>query len=409
MKTIKSSQLHLSFYIRKERKNHSGHPIYMKLSLAKERKVWNTGIRCSQQQWDRFKIGGDIPPELQHLFLEITRIENTARAYFQAFIEKGYSFSLVDLKDRLSGKQLGWRTHFVSYSNQHLVELEALIGLSHSRELLVKYRRSIAYFQDFLQMQFNRDDVLIGRITKSHIKAYYRFLRINKVNSHNTAIKSMQLCKKVFTMAIEEGIILKHPFRGFSMRLKEVQTTFLSLPEIGRLRDAQLGLKRLVFVRDLFLFACFTGLAYSDIKNLQYHHLIEDGDQLWIRITRKKTGVIADIPFIHDSRIILDKYWKPEYLPETYVFPTLSNQKMNAYLKEIATVAKVNERLTFHMARHTFATTITLRHGMSLEVLSKVLGHKNLRSTQHYGKIMNHRIIDEMKTVAAKLNPSKLI
>jgi len=90
MKTIKSSQLHLSFYIRKERKNHSGHPIYMKLSLAKERKVWNTGIRCSQQQWDRFKIGGDIPPELQHLFLEITRIENTARAYFQAFIEKGY-------------------------------------------------------------------------------------------------------------------------------------------------------------------------------------------------------------------------------------------------------------------------------------------------------------------------------
>ncbi|MDA9791748.1 site-specific integrase [Schleiferiaceae bacterium] len=219
----------------------------------------------------------------------------------------------------------------------------------------------------------------------------------------------MQLCKKVFTMAIEEGIILKHPFRGFSMRLKEVQTTFLSLPEIGRLRDAQLGLKRLVLVRDLFLFACFTGLAYSDIKNLQYHHLIEDGDQLWIRITRKKTGVIAEIPFIHDSRIILDKYWKPEYLPETYVFPTLSNQKMNAYLKEIATVAKVNERLTFHMARHTFATTITLRHGMSLEVLSKVLGHKNLRSTQHYGKIMNHRIIDEMKTVAAKLNPSKLI
>ena len=202
MKTIKSSQLHLSFYIRKERKNHSGHPIYMKLSLAKERKVWNTGIRCSQQQWDRFKIGGDIPPELQHLFLEITRIENTARAYFQAFIEKGYSFSLVDLKDRLSGKQLGWRTHFVSYSNQHLVELEALIGLSHSRELLVKYRRSIAYFQDFLQMQFNRDDVLIGRITKSHIKAYYRFLRINKANGHNTAIKSMQLCKKVFTMAI---------------------------------------------------------------------------------------------------------------------------------------------------------------------------------------------------------------
>ena len=120
-----------------------------------------------------------------------------------------------------SGKQLGWRTHFVSYSNQHLVELEALIGLSHSRELLVKYRRSIAYFQDFLQMQFNRDDVLIGRITKSHIKAYYRFLRINKVNSHNTAIKSMQLCKKVFTMAIEEGIILKHPFRGFSMVYKK--------------------------------------------------------------------------------------------------------------------------------------------------------------------------------------------
>jgi hypothetical protein len=98
-------------------------------------------------------------------------------------------------------------------------------------------------------MQFNRDDVLIGRITKSHIKAYYRFLRINKVNSHNTAIKSMQLCKKVFTMAIEEGIILKHPFRGFSMRLKEVQTTFLSLPEIGRLRSLSF---RLLYWAGLF-------------------------------------------------------------------------------------------------------------------------------------------------------------
>jgi|TARA_B110000971_G_scaffold53950_1_gene54969 site-specific recombinase XerD len=409
MKTIKPSHLHLSFYIRKERKNHSGHPVYLKLSFETERKVWNTGIRCSQHQWNRFKIGGDIPPELQHLFLEVTRIENTARAYFQALIEKGQSFTLVDLKDLLGGKQPGWRTHFVSYSNQYLVELEALIGLCHSRELFVKYRRSITYFQEFLHIQFNRDDVRIGRITKSHIKAYYRFLRINKANGHNTAIKSMQLCKKIFTLAIEEGIILKHPFRGFSMSLKEIQPTFLSLPEIGRLRDVQLGSKRLILVRDLFLFACFTGLAYSDIKNLQYRHLVDDGDQMWIRITRKKTGVIAEIPFIHDSRIVLDKYWNPQYLPESRVFPILSNQKMNAYLKEIATVAKVNERLTFHMARHTFATTITLRHGMSLEVLSKVLGHKNLRSTQHYGKIMNHRIMDEMKTIADKLNPSKFI
>jgi site-specific recombinase XerD len=409
MKSIEQLQLHLSFYIRKERENHIGHPVYLKLSLARERTVWNTGIRCSQQQWDMLKNGGAMAPELQHYYLDIKRIEKSARAYFQALIEKGYSFSLRDLKDLLSGKQLGWRTHFVMYSNQYLIELEAMIGLCHSRELYVKYRRSMAYFQDFLQFHFKQDDVLIGRITKTHIKAYYRFLRINKVNSHNTAIKSMQLCKKIFTMAIEEGIILKHPFRGFSMSLKEIQPTFLSLPEIARLRDVQLASQRLILVRDLFLFACFTGLAYSDIKNLKYNHLFNDGDQMWIRIQRKKTGVIAEVPFIHDSQILLEKYWNNQFLPESNIFPVLSNQKMNAYLKEVATIAKVNECLTFHMARHTFATTIALRHGMSLGVLSKVLGHKNLKSTQHYGKIMNQRIMDEMQAIAIKLNPSNLI
>ena len=157
-------------------------------------------------------------------------------------------------------------------------------------------------------------------------------------------------------------------------------------------------------VRDIFLFSCFTGLAYIDVKNLTKSHISIgiDGEK-WIFTHRQKTESASKIPILPLTQMIIDKYEdNPQSVNQEKLLPILSNQKMNAYLKEIATVCNIEKELTFHIARHTFATTVTLTNGVPIESVSKMLGHKNLRTTQHYAKVLDKKVSEDMKILRAK-------
>jgi site-specific recombinase XerD len=196
----------------------------------------------------------------------------------------------------------------------------------------------------------------------------------------------------------------KNPFANYKAKVKEVERVYLTEDEIQTIIEKDFNTERLSLVRDIFLFSCFTGLAYIDVKNLTKSHISHgiDGEQ-WIFTHRQKTESASKIPILPVTQMIIDKYDNhPQSSNEDKLLPILSNQKMNAYLKEIATICEINKELTFHIARHTFATTVTLTNGVPIESVSKMLGHKNLRTTQHYAKVLDRKVSEDMKILRDK-------
>lgn len=187
--------------------------------------------------------------------------------------------------------------------------------------------------------------------------------------------------------------------------MRNVEIEFLTAEELQQLMDTPFQHQRLEHVRDCFVFCCFTGLAYADVKKLTHDDFVTGIDgELWINTKRTKTNTKSNIPVLPTALMILDKYEDSSYLVNGKVLPVLTNQKMNAYLKEIATLSGIKKNLTTHLARHTFATTVTLANGVSIESVSKMLGHKSLRTTQHYAKILNRKVSEDMQLLKKKLS-----
>jgi len=198
----------------------------------------------------------------------------------------------------------------------------------------------------------------------------------------------------------------KNPFANYKSKVREVERVYLTEAEIQLIIEKDFKTERLSLVRDIFLFSCFTGLAYIDVKNLIKSHVSFgiDGEK-WIFTHRQKTEAASKIPILPVTQMIIDKYENhPQCINEDKLLHILSNQKMNAYLKEIAGVCGIEKELTFHIARHTFATTITLTNGVPIESVSKMLGHKNLHTTQHYAKILDRKVSEDMCILKHKLS-----
>ena len=214
--------------------------------------------------------------------------------------------------------------------------------------------------------------------------------------------------KKIIRIAYANDWITKDPFANWKVRLKNVEREFLTSEELQQLMDTPFATERLEHVRDVFVFCCFTGLAYADVKKLTHDDFVTGIDgELWINTKRTKTKTKSNIPVLPTPMMILEKYEDSPYLINDKVLPVLTNQKMNAYLKEIAHLSGIKKNLTTHLARHTFATTVTLSNGVSIESVSKMLGHKSLRTTQHYAKILNRKVSEDMQLLRKKLKLDK--
>jgi len=198
----------------------------------------------------------------------------------------------------------------------------------------------------------------------------------------------------------------KDPFVGFKMNKQDVEPEYLTEDELQALASKEFAIARLTQVRDIFLFCCFTGLAYTDVHKLTRSQIVKgiDGEQ-WIFTHRQKTETASRIPLLPTATAVLARYENdPQSIVKGKILPVPTNQKMNGYLKEIADLCGINKYLTTHMARHTFATTVTLTNGFPIETVSKMLGHKNLRTTQHYAKIIDKKVSDDMIVLRAKLD-----
>ena len=240
----------------------------------------------------------------------------------------------------------------------------------------------------------------------SFIRRYDIFLRTAYSVDHNTAMKYLKHLKKVIHFAMELGYIDRDPFFQYKTAYKEVNRGYLTADELKRIEEKEFRIKRLDQVRDVFVFVCYTGLSYSDLKKATTGSITKgiDGNN-WIIYEREKTGVRASIPILPQAQAIIDKYSDdPECVANNMLLPVKSNQKLNSYLGEIAELCEIDKHITMHLGRHTFATTVTLTNGVPIETVQKMLGHKNLSTTTIYSRVVDSKILDDMSKLMKRIS-----
>lgn len=231
-------------------------------------------------------------------------------------------------------------------------------------------------------------------------------LREARSCSGNTTAKYISNLKKIVFYSIKRGLLKSDPFLGYRIKRTQVLIVPLAIGELNTISKKYFSVDRLVFVRDKFLFCCYTGLSYSDVCALGEDSIYEGFDnERWLYLKRKKTGVVLRLPILTEAEVIINRYRNnKKCMAEGKLLPIFTNQKTNEYLKEIASLCGISRNLTFHMARHTFATTVTLANGVPIETVSKMLGHSSLKQTQHYAKVLDKKVSEDMKALKSKIS-----
>jgi site-specific recombinase XerD len=289
----------------------------------------------------------------------------------------------------------------------HNNQMEALIrvGKDFRPGTLDRYNTCRDHVRAFIRWKYRIEDIDIKRLNFEFATDLEFWLKTERRCSHNTTMKYISNLKKIVNSCIRKGWLTKDPFIGFKTTKVEIDRQALTETELNNIRTKVFPTDRLNYVRDIFLFSCYTGLAYADVKKLKRTEIAPGIDgSFWIFTNRQKTETSSRIPLLPPALAIVERYKDfPGCSDSGHVLPVLSNQKMNAYLKEIADCCGISKNLTFHIARHTFATTVTLSNGVPIESVSKMLGHRNLKTTQHYAKVLDRKISEDMNKLRDKL------
>ena len=291
--------------------------------------------------------------------------------------------------------------YLLSLFELHNESIKKQVGISKSATTYRKYETTRKHLQGYLRTKC-LEDIILENINHAFICGFEVYLRVTAHCAHNTTAKFLQFFKRIIILALNNDYIIKNPFSEYQIKLQKVDRGYLTKEELQRIIEKNFDIKRLVLIRDLFVFSSFTGLSYIDIKNLSKDHLyIAHDGNLWLRMNRNKSGETTNVRLFDIPKSLISKYDNPN---STYLFPVPSNQKVNAYLKEIADVCGIHKNLTFHVARHTMATTVCLVNGVPIESLSKVLGHTNIKTTQLYAKITDEKLSNDLAILKAKID-----
>ncbi|GAL81014.1 phage integrase family protein [Algibacter lectus] len=292
---------------------------------------------------------------------------------------------------------------------EHNVKTDLLAGKDISVSTAKRYWTCYDHVKQFIEDEYSLEDYKLKDIDYRFITKFEFFLKTTRKCNHNSSLKYINNLKKIIRIALANQWMDRDPFYNYKVQFEAVQREYLTAEEIEILYTKELHFDRLKVVRDMFVFSCYTGLAYSDVEKLSKSDITIgiDGKQ-WINIKRTKTNTRSSIPLLPIAKEILSRYaYDPKVIKSERLIPVFSNQKSNAYLKEIAMLCGITKPLTTHLARHTFATTVTLTNGVPIETVSKMLGHKSLRTTQHYAKIVDRKVSDDMKILEEKLKTQR--
>lgn len=396
-------------YIRKSRLNQQGEAdLFLRITVNYKRSEFSIQRKIRPEKWCSIKgrVKGSNPHSkaLNHY---IDELESKVYDIHSKLVIKKKPFTAETIKNKLLNKESINKTLLEVY-DEHNGQIEQLLGLEYSYGAYRRHIRTRNHLADFVKKEYKIKDIFIEEVDLKFINRFNHYLKTKKVGNQNTVTKYVVNFKKIMRIAAANNWVNKDPFYHWKAKWKKVERDILTELELWSLIEQEFDILRLEQIRDIFVFACFTGLAYVDVKKLSVNHIVIGMDgKRWIKINRSKTDSRSVVPLLPTSEKILCKY-KDHPLTKNngLLLPVISNQKTNAFLKEIATICKIQKNLTFHLARHTFATTVTLANGVPIESVSKMLGHQSLKTTQIYAKVIDKKLMEDMEVVRAKFRSS---
>jgi integrase len=397
-------------YIKKDKAKQNGDcPLYLKVTYNRKSITLATGKYISQERWkqtdnlrrvlrqDKEKV---LKEYLDLMELKIEKLANKIERHQE-------ELSIEEFKLKILGKEIEEAKpsilDIIEIHNAHFTKL-VNIG-ERSSASLQKYKRVKELVRLFNLKTFGTENILLDKINNAYIfnlESYLKFESEYKGKlgiKNNSLVKYFKNLKTICNHAVKMELIQKNPFNSYSGKIKVTEATFLTQEELERIENKTFSVDRLERVKDIFLFSCYTGYAPVDALQLTRKNIIQDGDKnLWIKTNRQKTGTKANVPILPPVLKILSKY----QFAGDELLPRISNQKMNAYLKEIADIIGLDKNLTWYVARHTFATTVTLGNGIKIENVSAMMGHTTIRQTQHYAKVLDSSVSADMNILKEK-------
>lgn len=393
----------LLFYIKKtEAKADGTCPIMGRISIGKTMAQFSTKQTTTVSLWDTRanRMSGKSTTAVA-VNRALDKLSVSINSHYQKLIRLNGLATANEVKNAFQGVASAQHT-LVKYYQNHNQEFFKRVGVNREKSTAEQYEISLNHLIRFLRKKYNVSDVPFTKLDLNFIEAYDFYLRVELKRKSNTILGIVRPLRKMIKLAIAEGIIYRDPFDGYTPERPKAEQKYLTREELDRLMKTQLDHPSRYLTRDMFLFSVFTGLAYRDVCNLTPKHIVRaDDGVLWIRTTRQKTGTPCDIPLLELPKQIIEKY--SGVAKDGKLLPMLSCGRLNKNLKVIAKLCNIDRKLIYHAGRHTYATEICLSQGVPIESVSRMLGHRDLRSTQIYAKITEHKIAEDIQRVESRI------
>jgi site-specific recombinase XerD len=402
-----SQNFKILFFLKKGRnRKEKSLPIYVRITINGERAEWTCQRNCDKAKWNQQTgraIGNKDETKCLNQYLDAIQAN-----IFQVQTEytlRNEPIAAGQVRAKILHKTEEKKYSLIEVYQYHNDQFEKLVGSEFSYGTYKKFKSALKSLKKFIEWKFKKKDLFLIEVNHKFITDYEFYLKSVQKLQHNSAMVNVKKLKKIIRQCVANDWLDKDPFKSYKITTKETHRNFLMEDELETLIKKNISVPRLDQVRDIFLFSCYTGLSYTDVMALTRNNISIgiDGEQ-WIFTTRAKTDTTSRVPLLPVAKNIIEKYSnRPDIINSGKLLPKLTNQRLNSYLKEISDVCEFKKTLTFHCARHTFATTVTLTNGVPIETVGKMLGHKSLRTTQIYAKILDTKVSSDMQILKQKL------
>lgn len=381
--------------------------VYLRITIDGIRSEISLNRQLNPNDWnDQSRRLNGRTPEVKSFNSYLDAVEFRIFEIYKELVAEGVEINSDMIKARFLGIDTDKPRMLLEIFEHHNKQFGELVGKDFAIGTFKRFKVCKKSIEEFLQWKFQVNDISIKKLNFEFINDYEFFLKSVRNCGHNTVMGYIKKLKKIIRQCVAKDWLDKDPFIAYKVTLRETHRTVLTEEELQVLSTKTLMVPRMEQVRDIFLFSCYTGLAYSDVEKLSAADISTgiDGEK-WVFTTRTKTETATRVPLLPPAISILEKYAQhPVVVTSGKLLPVISNQRLNTYLKELADMCGIQKELTFHCARHTFATTVTLTNGVPIETVSKMLGHKSLRTTQQYAKILDRKVSDDMLKLRTKFS-----
>ena len=394
------------FYLKREKLKKDGtYPVMGRITVDGTQCQFSCKVDCNPDLWET-KGGRAIGKSVmaRNVNMELDKIKARIDKYYKEIVDRDNFVTAEKVKNAFLGLEFRQQTLMTTYA-QWIANYEKQVeGGLKAPKTLHKYKSVYQHVNDFLRFHYHVSDIALKEIEPSFISDFEIYLKTEKHLAHNTVNIYVKPIMMLMHRAHENGWVTRYPFGEYKIGKAEVDKGFLTKNELQAMMNLPIQNPQRCLVRDLFIFCCFTGISYIDLKNLRKENIVKnpvDGS-LWIHTHRQKTGVAENVKLMSLPLEILKKY--DGLCEDDHVFAVPNFTSISSRLNTVAKLCGIKKHLTWHMSRHTMATVVCLANGMPLEVVSSVLGHKSIESTQIYARITQEKLGCEIDTLASKLS-----